>query len=79
MSSKFGALKSSKRAAEEKESRPLAKRNDPDYEQVSVYLRISTHDDAGDKLKRENRQKPKDERRDFSELVESLLRAWLDG
>ncbi|MBA3766507.1 MAG: hypothetical protein H0W99_05885 [Acidobacteria bacterium] len=74
--SKFGALKSSKKAVEEKTARPLAKRNDPEYEQVSVYLRIDTHADAAAKLKKERRGK--EDRRDFSELVEGLLRDWLN-
>jgi hypothetical protein len=47
------------------------KRADPDYRQVSAYVRKDTHQKVKIALIEEDRQ--------FSELVEKLLRGWLDS
>lgn len=55
-----------------KRGRPATgKRSDPDFEQVSLYLRRDTHRDVQIALLREGRKQ------DVSELVESLLAEWL--
>ena len=51
--------------------RPRGKRSNPDFEQVTIYIRRKTHKDAKvELLKGEKRQ-------EFSELVEDLLAKWL--
>ena len=51
--------------------RPPGKRSNPDFEQVTIYIRKKTHQDAKiELLKGEKRQ-------EFSELVEDLLGKWL--
>jgi hypothetical protein len=79
--SKFGAIRgASKARSEKKEVKPAstgAKRNDPDFKQISAYLRVESHDEAAIKLRRENRSKEKSEQRDFSELLEDLLSSWV--
>ncbi len=58
--SKFGAIRgASKARSEKKEVAPPtgAKRSNPDYKQISAYLRVETHDEATIKLRRENRTK----------------------
>ena len=76
---KSGATKSASKARSKKRSAQPAKRNNPAFRQISAYLRIETHDEAAIKLRRENRTKDKDERRDFSELLEDLLGSWIVG
>jgi hypothetical protein len=51
--------------------RPPGKRSNPDFEQVTIYLRRKTHKDAKVELLRG------EERQEFSELVEDLVRKWL--
>jgi hypothetical protein len=51
--------------------RPTGKRSDPDYEQVTSYVRKQTYADVKIKLIREG------QKREFSELVEELLSKWL--
>ncbi len=46
------------------------KRSNPEYRQVSAWVRRDTYD-------RVTRRLFLDERREFSDLVESLLREWL--
>jgi hypothetical protein len=47
------------------------KRSDPDFTQTTAYIRISTLDEVKVALIKEGK------RRDYSELVEDLLRSWL--
>ena len=49
--------------------RPPGKKNNPDYRQVTVYLREEAHRAAKKLLL--------DEQRDFSELVDDLVGQWL--
>ena len=49
--------------------RPPGKKNNPEYKQVTVYLREESHRAAKKLLL--------DEQRDFSELVDDLLGQWL--
>jgi hypothetical protein len=51
--------------------RPTGKRSDPDFEQVTSYIRRQTYADVKIELIREG------QRREFSELVEELLSKWL--
>ncbi len=53
--------------------RPTGKRSDPDFEQVTSYIRRQTYADVKIELIREG------QRREFSELVEELLAKWLKG
>jgi hypothetical protein len=57
--------------------RPVGKSSNPDYTQYSVKLRITTHDEAIENLrKRARRQGNSPNKIDFSDLVEELLAAW---
>ena len=58
-------------AAKRGRGRPPGKRSDPDYEQVTSYVRRQTYADVKIALIREGRK------REFSELVEELLAGWL--
>lgn len=49
----------------------VGKRSDSDYRQVSAYIRKDTHQEVKIALLQEERE--------FSELVEELLRAWLES
>jgi hypothetical protein len=51
--------------------RPAGKRSDPEYEQVTAYIRRETHKGVKIALLQEG------QRREFSELVEDLLSSWL--
>ncbi len=51
--------------------RPTGKRSNPDFEQVTAYINKQTNEEVRVKLIREGK------RRDFSELVEELLKKWL--
>lgn len=51
--------------------RPKGKRSDPAFEQVTAYIRKSTHQGVKIALLQEG------EDREFSELVEELLDEWL--
>lgn len=51
--------------------RPRGKRSNPDYEQVTAYIRRDTHRAVKMALLQEG------ESREFSELVEELLAEWL--
>jgi hypothetical protein len=59
---------------EQKLGRPkTGKRSDPEYRQVSAWIRRNTYAKVTDKLfLRENR-------REFSDLIQSLLEVWLKG
>jgi hypothetical protein len=63
------ALKS--RVAEKKRGRPAAKRSDPDFLQVTAYIRKETHRKTKIRLLEEGQG------REFSELVEVMLEEWL--
>lgn len=54
-----------------KRGRPKGKRSDPEYEQVTAYIRKATHTSVKIALLQENQG------REFSELVEELLSQWL--
>ncbi len=47
------------------------KRSDPDYVQISAYIRKETHREAKRKLLEE------DSERDLSDVIEELLRNWV--
>ncbi len=51
--------------------RPTGKRSDPDFEQVTSYIRKQTYADVKIELIKEG------QKREFSELVEELLSKWL--
>ena len=51
--------------------RPRGKRSDPDFEQITAYVRKDTHQGTKIALLQEGRG------REFSELVEDLLAKWL--
>lgn len=51
--------------------RPAGKRSDPDYEQVTAYIRKDTHKDVKIALLQEGQG------REFSELVQDLLADWI--
>ena len=71
---KLGRDKGSPERPREPSDRPprpqgAGKRGDPDYRQVSAYVRKDTHQKVKMALLEEERE--------FSELVEDLLRDWL--
>jgi hypothetical protein len=51
--------------------RPRSKRSDPEYRQVTAYIRASTYIAAKKRLL--------DEQKEFSQLVEELVTVWLAG
>ena len=51
--------------------RPIGKRGNPDYKQYTVLLKAATHREALDNLRL------KSDRPDFSDLLETLLTAWI--
>lgn len=53
--------------------RPAGKRTDPEYSQVTAYIRKNTHHAVKVRLLQEGQD------REFSELVEQLLDGWLRG
>ena len=59
------------RVAEKKRGRPAAKRSDPDFLQVTAYIRKETHRRTKIRLLEEGQG------REFSELVEVMLEEWL--
>ena len=75
--SKFqGILDSHKKPIQaETQGKPKTKgkRSDPDYEQVSAYIRKETYRNVKIALLQE------EEKRDFSDLVEALLSEWLSN
>lgn len=54
-----------------KRGRPKGKRSDPDFEQVTAYIRSKTYRQTKIALLQQ------DELEDFSELIEKLLTEWL--
>jgi hypothetical protein len=57
-----------------KRGRPKAKRSDPNYEQVTAYIRKDTHTIVKIELLKSAQDGQK---REFSELVQDLLEQWL--
>jgi hypothetical protein len=57
--------------SEKPRGRPAGKRTDPDYAQVTAYIRKDTHHAVKLRLMQENQG------REFSELVQELLAEWL--
>lgn len=53
--------------------RPAGKRSDPEYTQVTAYIRTGTHKETKIALLNEGRD------REFSELVQDLLQKWLQA
>ncbi len=64
MTAKFGYL-------QKKQTKSVGKRSDPNFEQVTAYLRKETYQAVKIKLLRQGKN------RGFSELLEKLLAAWL--
>lgn len=58
------------RNSERRVGRPRAKRSDPDFQQVTAYIRKSTYASA--------RKLLIDDGREFSELVEELVQGWVN-
>ena len=58
-------------AAPARRGRPPGKRSNPDFEQVTIYIRKSTHQNAKVELLKGGK------RQEFSELVEVLVKKWL--
>ena len=85
MSEKFGFLKQgiseggppsmaepkSPRQEPRRRGRPRGKRSDPNFEQVTIYIRKTTHKKSKMKLL------AAEEKQEFSELVENLVGGWL--
>jgi hypothetical protein len=59
-----------------KRGRPKAKRSDPDYEQVTAYIKRNTHTTVKIELLKNSQN---GEKREFSELVQDLLEQWLSS
>lgn len=59
-----------------KRGRPKAKRSDPDYEQVTAYIKRNTHTAVKIELLKNSQN---GEKREFSELVQDLLEQWLSS
>ena len=57
-----------------KMGRPVGKKSDPAYRQVTIYLPTDLHDLGRDEAMRLQRSANKAERKDFSEIVEEALR-----
>jgi hypothetical protein len=58
------------RPLSKKLGRPLGKRRDPEFEQVTAYIRKETHQAVKIELRKNGRQ-------EFSALIEGLLQQWL--
>lgn len=57
--------------APKKIGRPRAKRSNPEYTQVTAYIKLETHLEVKERLVRKQQE--------FSELLEELLSGWLQG
>lgn len=60
--------------SEQKRGRPKGKRSDPNYEQVTAYIRKETHTATKIALLEDSQNGQK---REFSELIQDLLEQWL--
>ena len=78
MSSKFKSVLAVARGGEEslgksaRSGRSRGKRSNPDFQQITAYIRKETHQKVKIALLQEG------EGREFSELVEELLEEWLE-
>ena len=52
------------------------KKSDPDYKQVTAYVRKDLHEKVADALYDESRDREDRKRKEFSELVDELLEKW---
>jgi hypothetical protein len=59
--------------------RTTGKKSDPNYRQVTAYVRRDLYKDVSDALYDESRGYPDAKRKEFSELVDELLETWLKG
>jgi hypothetical protein len=64
--------KAAAKTESKKRSRPSGKRSDPDFIQITAYIRKNTLTSVKLKLLKQ------DEKQDVSELIETLLSEWLD-
>lgn len=55
------------------------KKSDPNYRQVTAYVRKDLYKNVSDALYDESRGRPDAKRKEFSELVDELLEQWLQG
>ncbi len=65
------------RATLVEEERAGGKRSNPAFMQISAFVERAVHLDAGDKLRAENRAKPRENWRDLSDVINALLAGWL--
>jgi hypothetical protein len=83
-----GVLKPHKRPADAPEAeyraepaarpgRPPGKRSDPDFEQVTAYIKRKTYVGVKIELLKESQDQEKGQGREFSDLLEELLTDWL--
>lgn len=76
--SKFGEIfkatqsESSTEEGEKRSGRPLAKRSDPEWKQISAFVRKETHRKAKMKLLQQDGNK------DLSDVIEELLQNWVE-
>ncbi len=66
----LGAVLNKKKGGEESSAKKVAKSRNPDYAQTTVYLSRDMYGDLQKSLT--------DEKREYSQLVEDLLRGWLE-
>jgi cell pole-organizing protein PopZ len=57
--------------------RTTGKKSDPNYRQVTAYVRRDLYKEVSDTLYDQSRGYPDAKRKEFSELVDDLLDAWL--
>ena len=69
----FNAAKGQEEKTTSKKGRPKGKRSNPDYEQVSAYIKKETYRKVKIALLEQGKEQ------DFSELVEGLLNEWLSN
>ncbi|MGB3691776.1 MAG: hypothetical protein WA999_03540 [Spirulinaceae cyanobacterium] len=67
----FDAAKDKEEKPSPKKGRPKGKRSNPNYEQVSAYIKKQTYTKVKIALLEQGKEQ------DFSELVETLLNEWL--
>lgn len=58
-------------------SRTTGKKSNPNYRQVTAYVRRDLYKEVSDALYDESRGNPNAKRKEFSELVDELLETWL--
>ena len=67
----LGAVLNQKKSVEDSPVKKVAKSRNPDYAQTTVYLARDMYGDLQKALT--------DEKQEYSQLVENLLRDWLNG